>query len=57
MDGVIQQALEANLLKVAQTVEDQIDAKLHKLENLDEDDLEKIRQKKFSDMKKCVLSN
>ena len=57
MDGVIQQALEANLLKVAQTVEDQIDAKLHKLENLDEDDLEKIRQKKLGDMKKCVLSN
>lgn len=55
MDGVIQQALEANLLKVAQTVEDQIDAKLHKLDNLDEDDIERIRQKRIDDMKRYTV--
>ena len=52
MDGAIQHALEQNLLQVAKTVEDQLDAKLHELDNLEEDDLERIRQKRIEDMKK-----
>lgn len=52
MDGMVQQALEANLLQVAKTFEDQIDAQLHQLENLDEDDLERIRQRRIDEMKR-----
>jgi hypothetical protein len=52
MDNMVQQALEANLLNVVKTVEDQLDAKLHQLENLDEDDLERIRRKRIDEMKK-----
>ena len=52
MDGAVQQMLEQNLLQVAQTMEAQLDAQLHNLDNLEEDDLERIRQKRIDDMKK-----
>ena len=37
---------------MAEIVEDQVDAELHRLENLDEDDLEGIRQRRLAAMKK-----
>jgi acetyl-CoA carboxylase alpha subunit len=52
MENVVQQALEGNLLRAAKTMEDAVDAQLHRLENLEEDDLERIRQKRIDEMKK-----
>lgn len=48
----MQQIIEGSLLQAAQTMEAQLDAQLQKLENLDEDDLERIRQRRIDDMKK-----
>ena len=52
MEGMIQQALETNLLKAAQTMEDQIDAQLHQLDNLEEDDIERVRHRRIDEMKR-----
>ena len=52
MDGLIQQNLEQNLLQAAKTIEDAVDVQLHRLENLQEDDIERIRQKRIHDMKR-----
>jgi hypothetical protein len=48
----LKQTMEQSLLKVAQTVEQQLDAELEKLENLDSDDLEKLREQRLKEMKK-----
>lgn len=51
-----QQALiERSLLQAAQTVEQQIDHQLQKLDNLGEDDLEVIRRKRLEELKRCVV--
>jgi acetyl-CoA carboxylase alpha subunit len=55
MDGMIQQAVEQNVLRAVQQVEDQIDAELHRLENLDEDELEKLRQGRINEMKRSAI--
>lgn len=48
----VQQALEHSLLQAAQTMENELDTQLHKLENLGEDDLESIRRKRLEEMKR-----
>eukprot|EP00958_Prasinococcus_capsulatus_P012830 scaffold1298_cov382-Prasinococcus_capsulatus_cf.AAC.8 len=52
MQEAVQQAVVGQLAKVAEIVEDQVDAELHRLENLDEDDIEAIRQRRLAAMKK-----
>lgn len=52
MNQVVQQALEQNLLQIAQQMEQQVDAELNKLENLEEDDIDRIRQKRIEEMKR-----
>lgn len=48
MESLIQQ----KVLEVANQVERQLDAELEQLENLDVDDLEKLREKRLEEMKK-----
>ncbi|XP_015609327.1 thioredoxin domain-containing protein 9 [Cephus cinctus] len=48
MDTLIQQ----KVIEVANQVEKQLDAELEKLDNLDIDDIEKLREKRLRDMKK-----
>jgi hypothetical protein len=52
MEGVVHRAIEQNLLNVAKQLEDQLDQQLHKLENLDDDDLERVRQRRIVELKK-----
>jgi len=51
MEG-IQAALGDHLMNAAQVMEDQVDAEMHKLENMDEDDLESMRRRRIAQMKK-----
>eukprot|EP00897_Mesotaenium_endlicherianum_P006622 jgi/Mesen1/5989/ME000304S05013 len=46
------QAIEEQVLSVAKVVEDQLDEKLHKLQNLDEDDLEQLRERRLEQYKR-----
>lgn len=48
----VQQIVEQQVLRAARELEQDIDAKLHKLDNLDEDEMEKLRQKRIDDMKR-----
>eukprot|EP00775_Hariotina_reticulata_P013574 gene13574-13699_t len=48
---LVQQAVEQSVLRVAKQLEDQIDSELHKLENLQDDDLERIRQRRIQDLR------
>lgn len=47
----IQGAFQQTLLQVAQQVEQQIDSELHKLDNLQEDDLDSIRQQRLKELR------
>lgn len=47
MDGLVQQAIEGQLLSVAQRVEDQLDDQLHALDKLDADDYEALRERRL----------
>lgn len=49
----MQQAVEQQLMQAAQVVEQQLDAEISKLENLEEDDLESLRKKRIQAMKKA----
>lgn len=49
---MMQQALEQHVMNVAQTVEDQIDAQNKALDDMDEDDLERLREKRMQQMRK-----
>eukprot|EP00976_Prorocentrum_cordatum_P035447 720706-Prorocentrum_minimum.AAC.4 len=51
INAMMAQVVEQQVMNVASVVEDQLDDQLHKLENLDEDDLERIRQKRIQAMK------
>jgi len=51
-EAMAQARLEAHLMNIAKTVEDQIDAENKRMDELDEDDLERIRQKRIEHMKK-----
>jgi uncharacterized protein (UPF0335 family) len=44
--------VEQSLLQVAQNMEEQLDAQIHQLENLDEDDLERIRRKRLEEFRR-----
>jgi hypothetical protein len=48
----VEQTIQQSMLKVAQTVEQQLDAELERLEKLDSDDLESLREQRLKDMKK-----
>merc|ERR1719194_254071 len=56
MEGLVQaqvqQAIEGQVLAAAPQMEDALDEKLHELENLDEDDLERVKQRRLDEMKK-----
>ncbi len=43
---------EAGLIEAAKVVEQQLDSEINRLENMGEDDLEIIRQKRLKQMKK-----
>ena len=43
----MQQAIEGQLLSVAQRVEDQLDDQLHALDKLDADDIEALRERRL----------
>ena len=51
----LKQTVEQSLLTVAQTVEHQLDAELERLENLNSDDLDKLREQRLKEMKKQAL--
>lgn len=48
----VQQAIAEQVLRAAQQVEEQIDSELHRLENLDDDDIEKLRQRRIEELKR-----
>lgn len=52
MDPLHVQAIQDQVLKAAQTVEQQLDAELHKYDNLD--DLDKLRQDRLKEMKRLA---
>ena len=54
MDPTATALIEQSLLRAAQTVEQQLDDELHKLQNLHEDDLESIRRKRLDELKRYV---
>lgn len=47
MDAAVNQVMENALLQAAQKIEDNLDDQIHKMENLDGDDLERLRQAKL----------
>jgi len=53
MNAVVQAQLEQHLLEAAKVAEDQIDAEIERLEKMDDDDLEGIRQRRLAAMKKA----
>lgn len=52
MAGMQQAVLEQVALSVAKQLEDQIDNELHKLDNLQDDDIEGLRQRRIAEMRK-----
>ncbi len=53
MAGNMQNAIEQQLMQAAKTVEAQLDAEIERLDKMDEDDLETLRQKRIQQMKKA----
>jgi len=53
INDVIQQQLTQKLVEAARIAEDEIDREIDRLEKLDEDDLEGIRQRRLAAMKKA----
>ena len=49
----IQDALQNQLAQAANIMEQQVDAELHRLDNMDEDDFEQLRRKRMEAMKKA----
>ncbi|XP_071786754.1 thioredoxin domain-containing protein 9-like [Asterias amurensis] len=48
----MEQAVQQQILKAAEIVEDQVDAEIQRLETMDEDELEILRRKRLETMKK-----
>jgi len=48
----MQQVVENQLMQVAKVVEDQLDDQIHELENLGDEDIEKLRQRRIDAMKR-----
>jgi len=47
-----QQVLQNQLMNVASAMEEKLDAEMQELDNLEDDDIERIRQKRLAEMKK-----
>ena len=52
MANLVQAAVQETVLRVAKQLEDQLDNQLQKLDNLQDDDLETIRQRRIEAMRK-----
>lgn len=52
MEAIMQARLEQHIMNVAETIEARVDLETKKLEELDEDDLERIREKRMAEMRK-----
>ncbi|MGB1596912.1 MAG: thioredoxin domain-containing protein [Promethearchaeia archaeon] len=52
VEAQVQAMMEHHMLNVAQTVEAELDAKMKQMDDLDEDDLEKIRERRLQQMRK-----
>lgn len=52
MEAIVQQAVENSLLQAAKEAEDAIDNQLKALDNLDDDDLERLRQSRIDQLKR-----
>lgn len=50
-EQIVAQQLSEQLLKAAQIAEETVDEEIKKLESMDDDELERIRQKRVKDMK------
>lgn len=51
---MVQAAIEQQVLRAAHEVEAALDAQIHSMENMDDDDLESLRQKRVQEMKRYV---
>ena len=47
----VDQVIESTVLKATKVLEEQLDAEIDKLERLDDDDIEKLRQKRLQQVK------
>ena len=52
MPQSLEAAIESSLLQAAQAAETKLDKEIKRLEEMDDDDLEQIRQKRLAAMKK-----
>ncbi|XP_002960591.2 thioredoxin domain-containing protein 9 homolog [Selaginella moellendorffii] len=52
--SVIQQAVEQQVLTVAKVIEEQLDDEISKLDRLDDDDLERLREQRLAQMKQMA---
>jgi hypothetical protein len=52
MQAMVQAQMEHHVMNVAQTVEAELDAKIKAIEDMDEDDIEKIRERRLQQMRK-----
>lgn len=52
MEAVLQQVIEDSVLKAAKQAEDQLDDQIRALENLEDDDLERLRQQRIEQLKR-----
>lgn len=50
--SIMDQVLQQQLSKVAEIMEGQVDAEIHRLDNLDEDELDVLRQRRLVALKK-----
>lgn len=55
MDHSVEKVLSEQLLKIAAITEEEVDCEIKKYDNLDENDLEAIRQKRLQELKKKQL--
>ena len=51
----MQRVVEQNVIAAAQQMEDHIDGELHRLENLDEDDLDRLRERRIRQLKQQAV--
>lgn len=52
MEALVQRAVEDTILKAAKEAEDQLDNQIRALENLEDDDLERMRQARIDQLKR-----
>ena len=51
----MQRVVEQNVIAAAQQMEEQLDGELHRLENLDEDDLDRLRERRIKQLKQQAV--